>query len=318
MTAADEVSRMRGFNRFYTATIGVLGEGMHGTEYSLTEGRVVFELAQRDRTEVTDLRRALGLDAGYLSRLLARLDAGGLVSRERSAADARRQVAALTDEGHKLFAILNERANADALAILDRLPSGERDRVLAAMSTIQGAFADPPAPSTVVIRPAGSGDHGWVIQQHGIRYPAEYGWNATIETITAKIVSDYLANRDPSREACWIAELDGTVVGSVYCVRDAEPSDAEPSNEHSDGETARLRLLMVLPQARGHGIGGRLIDECLRFARAAGYRRMVLWTHEELAAARRLYDRAGFHLDSSDTHEDFGRQVVSEYWSREL
>jgi DNA-binding MarR family transcriptional regulator/GNAT superfamily N-acetyltransferase len=302
MTVDREVARMRGFNRFYTATIGVLG-GMHGTEFSLAEGRVVFELAQRDRTEVTDLRRALGLDAGYLSRLLTRLDGAGLVRRERSPADARRQVAALTDDGKALFAVLNERADTDARAVLDRLPDGHRTRVLAAMGAIQGAFDD--TPPTVVIRPAGNGDHGWIIQQHGIRYPAEYGWNGTIEAITAKIVADYLADHDPQREACWIAELNGEVVGSVYCVRD-------------DPQTARLRLLMVTPAARGHGIGGRLVEECIRFARSAGYRRMVLWTHEELAAARRLYAKAGFTLDRAETHEDFGKEVVSEHWSMDL
>jgi DNA-binding MarR family transcriptional regulator/RimJ/RimL family protein N-acetyltransferase len=305
MHSDPEVERMRAFNRFYTATIGVLGEGMHGTAYSLTEGRVVFELAQRDRTEVADLRRTLGLDAGYLSRLLARLDGAGLVTRERSETDARRQVAALTGEGRALFAILNERSDAEARSALDRLPTERREHVLAAMDAIQRAFAEPTAPATVLIRPAGNGDHGWVVREHGIRYPAEYGWNSAIEAITARIVAGYLADHDPRREACWMAELDGTIVGCVYCVSE-------------DDRTARLRLLMVHPDARGHGIGGRLIEECLRFARSAGYRRMVLWTHEELAAARRLYTKAGFVLDSADTHDDFGKEVVSEQWSIDL
>jgi DNA-binding MarR family transcriptional regulator/ribosomal protein S18 acetylase RimI-like enzyme len=331
MLLDQEVARMRAFNRFYTATIGVLGEGMHGTPYSLTEGRVLFELGQRDRTEVTDLRRTLGLDAGYLSRLLSRLEASGMTARARSLTDGRRQVAMLTAEGRAVFAILNERSSADARAVLDRIPAEHRARVLAAMGTIQGAFADPPAPTTVLIRPASAGDHGWVIQQHGIRYPAEHGWNAAvIEALTARIVADYLAGRDPRREACWIADLDGSPVGSVYCMRDATASEhrseerarsgasAEPRNEYSDDDTARLRLLMVDPAARGHGIGGRLIEECLRFARDAGYRRMVLWTHEELTAARRLYAKAGFTLDRSETHEDFGKEVVSEHWSRDL
>jgi DNA-binding MarR family transcriptional regulator/GNAT superfamily N-acetyltransferase len=324
------VAEMRAFNRFYTATIGVLGEGMHGTPYSLTEGRVIFELAQRDRTEVPDLRRTLGLDAGYLSRLLTRLDTAGLVSRTRSDADARRQVVSLTPAGRSLFAVLNEGSDTEVRTLLDALPADRRDRVLAAMRTIQDAFTDPAAPATVLIRPAGVGDHGWIVQQHGIRYAAEYGWDRSIEGIAAQIAADFLRSHDPAREACWMAEVDGTVVGSVYCVREATASEhrseeragsgasAEPSNEHRDADTARLRLLMVTPEARGHGVGRRLVEECVRFARAAGYRRMKLWTHEELTAARRIYAKVGFTLDSSERHLDFGKEVVSEHWSMDL
>lgn len=305
MGSDPEVDRMRRFNRFYTATIGVLGEGMHGTAYSLTEGRVLYELAQRERTEVADLRRTLDLDAGYLSRLLARLDTAGLLTRERSETDARRQVTALTGHGRRVFAVLNDGSDAEARTALDRLAPERRTRVLAAMDTIQDAFSDPTSPGAVVIRPAGHGDHGWVVQQHGIQYAAEYGWDSSIEALSARIVADFITNHDPRREVCWIALLDGQIVGSVYCVREND-------------ETARLRLLMVHPDARGHGIGGRLVEECLRFAREAGYRRMVLWTHEELTAARRLYAKAGFTLDSSERHLDFGKEVVSEEWSTDL
>ncbi|WP_405151853.1 helix-turn-helix domain-containing GNAT family N-acetyltransferase [Sphaerisporangium sp. NBC_01403] len=299
------ITGVRAFNRFYTRVIGVLGAGMHDTAYSLTEARVLFELDKRDETETGELRRLLGLDGGYLSRMLARFEADGLVTRERSAADARRQVVRLSEPGRAVYSTLDE---ASAAAVRDMLsPLGEEDRrrLLSAMTTIRQVLGEAPKPEPYVIRPPRPGDLGWVVHRHGVLYAEEYGWDETFEATTARIVADYVRGHDPKREAGWIAEVRGEPAGSVFCVR-------------KDDRTAQLRLLLVEPSTRGMGVGGRLVEECLAFARRAGYERIILVTVDVLVAARRIYERAGFRLDEQHTERDWGTELTMQTWSRDL
>jgi DNA-binding MarR family transcriptional regulator/GNAT superfamily N-acetyltransferase len=300
------VAAVRDFNRFYTRVIGVLSEGLVRTPYSLTEARVIFELAQRDRTEVTALRRDLGLDPGYLSRMLGRFESDGLVAREMSTVDARRQLVGLTDQGRKAYTTLDHRSAEDIDRLLGRLDESQQRRLLAAMAEVRdlldGAPKQPPA---LTLRAPGPGDLGWVVARNGAIYAAEYGWDATYEALVARIVADFVDHRDPGRERGWIAELDGERVGCVFCVK-------------ADETTAKLRLLLVEPAARGNGVGGRLVDECLAFARGAGYSAMTLWTNDVLRAARRIYERAGFTLVDSEPHHSFGHDLVGETWRRPL
>jgi DNA-binding MarR family transcriptional regulator/GNAT superfamily N-acetyltransferase len=302
---ADEVAAVRAFNRFYTRLIGVLGEGVVDSPYSLTEARVMFELAQASESEVVDLRSRLQLDAGYLSRIVARFEADGLVERSRSPEDGRRVVLRLTDDGRAAFKSVDRRSAAEIEALLDRLDGTGRRRLLGAMRTIEGLFTEPEAVGSYVLRSPEPGDLGWIVERSGARYAAEYGWNDEFEAFVAGTVASYVAGRDPAREAVWIAEVDGERVGCVGCVRD-------------DDETARLRWLLVEPSARGAGIGARLVDECLRFARRSGYRRMTLWTYDVLADARRIYERAGFALDDQRPEHAFGHDLTQQNWSRDL
>ncbi|SEG07054.1 DNA-binding transcriptional regulator, MarR family [Thermomonospora echinospora] len=300
-----DIAAVRRFNRFYTGVIGVLGEGLVRTPYSLTEARVIFELAQREATEVVALRRDLDLDPGYLSRMLARFESQGLVARERSAEDARRQVVRLTGTGRDVYAMLDERSSQDIEAMLARLPAGRRDRLIGAMRTLQHLLQEPAGRGECVLRPPRPGDFGWVVQRNGALYAEEYGWDRTYEALVARIVAGFAEDHDPRREAAWIAELDGEPVGSVFCVR-------------KDDTTAQLRLLLVEPSARGTGIGSRLVDECLRFAKGAGYAEIMLWTNDCLADARRVYQRAGFELRDEEPHHSFGHDLVGQYWGRPL
>jgi DNA-binding MarR family transcriptional regulator/GNAT superfamily N-acetyltransferase len=300
------VDGVREFNRFYTRVIGLLQEGLLRSPYTLTEVRVMFELSRRDSTEVADLRRTLGLDAGYLSRMLAQLDADGLVARQRSAGDARRQTAALTERGRAVFADLDNRSSDQIRELLARLTETDRRRLAGAMATIKEVLDPEPArKGAVVLRGLLPGEIGWVVQRHGARYAQEYGWDDTFEAMVARIMADYAAGHDPRREAAWVAEVDGAPVGCVMCVRD-------------DDETARLRVLLVEPGARGSGVGSRLVEECLRFAKRAGYRRMVLLTYDALADARRIYQRAGFQLASEEKTHAYGHDLVEQVWSRDL
>jgi DNA-binding MarR family transcriptional regulator/GNAT superfamily N-acetyltransferase len=301
----EPVVAVRAFNRFYTNVMGVLRDDLLHTPYSLTEARVIFELAQRDATEVADLRRSLDLDAGYLSRILARFEADGLVRRERSATDARRQVIRLTPNGRAAYATLDERSAKEIAGMLDRLSDTDRRRLLAAMATIQELLGEASRPDMVVLRPPVAGDVGWVVQRHGRLYADEYGWDETFEALVARIVADYVANRDPKREAAWIAEVDGQPVGCVFCVK-------------RDDRQAQLRLLLVEPAVRGLGIGRRLVAECVRFARQAGYDTLVLWTNDVLVDARRIYERAGFRLVEEGKHHSFGKDLVEQTWSLDL
>jgi DNA-binding MarR family transcriptional regulator/GNAT superfamily N-acetyltransferase len=303
----DHVAAVRAFGRFYTRWVGALDEGFLQTERSLPEARVLYELGRADATEVAELREALELDAGYLSRLLTSLERDGLVTRQRSDRDARRQVVRLTKGGRAVFKLLDRRSAERIGTSLERLAPPERDRLTAAMRTIEATLApnrdggDP----AVTMRPLAAGDLGWIVERHGALYADEYGWDRRFEALVATIVGDFGANRDPRREAAWIADLGGARAGSVLCVR-------------KDDDTAQLRLLLVEPWARGRGIGGRLVDECLAFAGAAGYRAITLWTNDVLEDARRVYERAGFELVDSQPHSDFGREVVGQNWSRPL
>ncbi len=301
----DVIARVRAFNRFYTNVIGVLSEKLVRSPYSLTEARVIFELAHRAATEVTVLRRELDLDAGYLSRLLARFDADGLITRERSESDARRQVIRLTDAGRDAYAMLGERADDDVRAVLEPLTEENRRRLVAAMDTIEGVLAQARRPVAYVLRPLRPGDIGWVVHRHGVLYAEEYGWDSTFEALVARVVADYIDKHDARRENAWIAEVDGEPVGCVFCVR-------------RDDTTAQLRLLLVEPSARGMGIGARLVDECLAFARRAGYRSIMLWTNDVLSAARRIYERGGFELAEQGEHHSFGHDLVEQIWHRDL
>ncbi|MEV8512971.1 helix-turn-helix domain-containing GNAT family N-acetyltransferase [Dactylosporangium sp. NPDC051484] len=300
---------MRRFNRFYTNLIGVLRAGLLDSPYSLAEARVLYELAAAPgpALEVADLRHGLDMDAGYLSRILGRLENDGLVVRERSDADARKQRIRLTDAGRAAQGELDERSDAQAAALLATVTETDRRRLIGALDAIESILGGGSASArTVVLRPPGPGDLGWVVQRHGAFYAAEYGWNEQFEAMVARIVADYAESRDPRWDRGWIAEVDGEPVGSIFCVRAGREGEA----------TAKLRLLLVEPKARGLGVGGRLVDECIRFAQRAGYREMVLFTHDVLADARRLYQRAGFVLDSEERKPAYGQDLVHQHWRR--
>jgi DNA-binding MarR family transcriptional regulator/N-acetylglutamate synthase-like GNAT family acetyltransferase len=298
-TTDSRVASVRAFNRFYTRRIGLLGS------QPLPQARVLFELGQRPTTAVADLRRVLDLDAGYLSRLLAGLEADGLVVRRRSAADARRHEVSLTAAGVAKYADLDARSAADIRALLHTLSDDDQRRVLAAMHTVEDALDGAAGPRGVTVREPRPGDLGWAVQRHGALYAEEYGWDETFEALVARIVADFAEHRDPARERAWIAEVAGERVGCVFCTR-------------QDDAVAKLRLLLVEPDARGMGVGARLVDECLRFARRAGYEAITLWTNDVLHAARRIYERAGFVLEDSEAHHSFGHDLVSQTWSRDL
>jgi DNA-binding MarR family transcriptional regulator/GNAT superfamily N-acetyltransferase len=305
--AADDaaVAAVRGFNRFYTNVIGLLRGKYLDTPYSLTEARLLFELAQRDTSEVTDLRRTVDIDPGYLSRILARFEADGLITRERSAADARRQVIGLTGTGRGVVGGLDARSAGQTRDMLAAVRDEDRRRLLDAMRVITATLTGSPQPRGYLLRPPQPGDMGWVVQRNGAVYAEEFGWDSSYEALVARIVADYVDHRDPGAEAAWIAEVDGTPAGCVFCVRE-------------NATTARLRLLLVEPWARGLGIGSRLVEEVLRFARQAGYTGITLWTNDVLVAARRIYQQTGFTLDNESRHHSFGTDLTGQNWSRAL
>ena len=291
---------VREFNRVYTNMIGLLRGQYLDSPYSLTEARVLFELAHEDQAEVSSLRRSVDIDAGYLSRILARFEADGLLTRRRSDADARRRVITLTAAGQEAFRLLDMRSADEISALLSRLTEAEQQRLTAAMATIQEIAGPRDRPAAFLLRPPAPGELGWVVQRNGALYAQEYGWDASYEALVARIVADYAGRADP-REAAWIAELDGEPAGCVFCMR-------------KDDVTAQLRLLLVEPRARGMGLGGRLVAECVAFARRGGYQQMVLWTNDVLAAARRIYQRAGFELVDAEQHHSFGHDLVGQNW----
>ncbi len=300
------VDDVRGFNRFYTRVLGLLRPDLAGSPFGLTEARVLFELAHGHDVAVSDLRRELDLDAGYLSRILSGFIAAGLVAREQAASDGRRQVVRLTGDGRQAFADLDRLQVTAIDALLAPLDDVRRSQLLAAMSQIRRVLDSPVRRGGLVLRAPEPGDLGWVVERHGARYAAEYGWDARFEALVARIVADFAERHHTKREAAWIAELDGERVGSVFCTT-ADTAD-----------TAKLRLLLVEPSARGSGVGTRLVDECLRFATRSGYSRITLWTNDVLVAARHIYERAGFRCDRREEHRSFGHDLVGEYWSRDL
>ncbi|MGE5483528.1 MAG: GNAT family N-acetyltransferase [Ignavibacteriales bacterium] len=298
----DRIAYIRAFNRFYTRKTGVLREGLLHSPYSLTEARILWELAHRDQPTASELVRELGVDAGYLSRTLARFERQGLVARERSERDGRQLLLRLTDKGRDAFSLLDRRSRDEVADLLDDLSEEEQERLVKAMQSIESVFqkglkfAGP-----FFLRPHEPGDMGWVVHRHGVLYAQEYGWDERFEALVAGIVADFVNNYKPEKERCWIAEMNGEIVGCVFVVQAAEA-------------VARLRLLLVEPKARGLGLGTRLVKECIRFARKAGYEKVVLWTNSVLVEARRIYEREGFKLIAEEAHNSFGHDLVGETW----
>jgi DNA-binding MarR family transcriptional regulator/GNAT superfamily N-acetyltransferase len=301
----SRVDAVRAFNRFYTRVIGVLDEGLLRTDYSLTEARVLYELAQADSLDVGALREAVAIDAGYLSRILARFEEKGLVRRGPSEDDARRRVVRLTTRGRSVSGTLDRRSAEEIGALLSTLGDAEQRRLLGAMGTIRAALREDPSRRSVALTEPGPGDLGWIVERHGTVYRQEYGWDARFEALVARIVADFAEHPDPRRDRAWIAEVDGEPAGCVLCV-------------HRDDEVAQLRLLLVEPSARGLGVGTRLVEEVVRFARDAGYARVTLWTQDALRDARRIYERAGFELVDAQPHADFGPEMVAQTWTLAL
>lgn len=302
----QQVAAVRRFNRFYTQKIGVLEEGLLHSAFSLTEARVLYELAHRDHPAAADLCRDLGLDPGYLSRILARLGRRGLLAKGVAESDGRRRSLALTAAGRAAFAGLDRASRGQVAALIGTLPPPGRRRLVAAMATLEMMLGGgAPAPVPYILRPPRPGDLGHVVSRHGALYAEEYGWDETFEFLVAGIVADFAKTQDARRECCWIAEREGEAVGSVFVVRETDA-------------VARLRLLYVEPEARGLGIGARLVDEAVRFARQAGYATLTLWTNDILLAARHLYEAAGFTLVREEPHHSFGHDLVGQYWEMDL
>lgn len=298
------IAAVRRFSRFYTRIIGALQEGLLESRFSLAEARVLYELAQRIGITAKELSRELDIDPGYLSRILQRLEQDGLIARVVSEADKRQSLLSLTDAGRTAFAPLDERSREHIGALLASLPEPAQASLVGAMGTIEQLLGSA-RPRPWLLRQHRPGDIGWVVSRHGALYAQEYGCDARFEALVAKVAGAFLAAHDQARERCWIAECDGVNVGSVFVVRESD-------------ELARLRLLLVEPAARGLGIGRRLVQECLNFARAAGYRRMTLWTNDVLVAARAIYQQVGFRLVASAPHQNFGPPMVGEDWELEL
>ncbi len=308
MSKVDSVAvdRVRSFNRFYTKIIGVLDEGLAGSPYNLTEARVLFELATTpDGLDIADLRTRLSLDPGYTTRILDRFSEAGLVVRQRSEQDRRRQTISLTSAGRTVQAALNRSSDRGIGRLLAPLPGADQSRLVTAMGTVRALLGSGPE-RRVRLREPQPGDLGWIVERNAVLYAEEQGWDATYEALVARIVADFAERHDPDRERVWIAEVDGERAGAVFCVRG------------EDDDTAKLRLLLTERWARGLGLGTRLVDTCVEFARDAGYARLVLWTNDILTAARRIYQRAGFRLIDEETHHSFGTDLTGQTWQLDL
>jgi DNA-binding MarR family transcriptional regulator/GNAT superfamily N-acetyltransferase len=302
------VEEVRGFNRFYTRQIGVLREGLLKSPFSLTEVRVLYELAHRENPAAIELVKELGLDPGYLSRILRSFEKKGLVRKSPSAADGRQKVLDLTKHGQETFVTLDARQNQEVSMLLQTLSADEQRQLIQAMHTIEqllGANAETRDKTPYLLRPHQPGDIGWIVHRHGVLYSQEYGYDEHFEALVAEILAEFVAHYDPKRERCWIAEKDDAIAGSVFLVKKSKT-------------VAKLRLLYVEPAVRGLGIGKRLVAECVRFARPAGYKKIVLWTQSELRAARHLYEQAGFRLVGKQPHHSWGRDLVAETWELKL
>lgn len=302
----ERVERVRRFNRFFTRRIGVLRGGLLHTSYSLTEARVLLEIAHRDAPTASELSRELGLDPGYLSRTLAGLQQRGLIEKLRSEADGRRRLLSLTPAGKDAFYLLDTRSREEVAEMLGELSEGDQRRLLGAMQVIEGVLdKDFKFSGPFFLRTHEPGDMGWVVHRHGVLYAQEYGWDERFEALVAQIVADFVNGYDPAKERCWIAEMDGEAVGCVFCVRGSEM-------------VAKLRLLLVEQKARGLGLGTRLVEECIRFARRAGYHTLTLWTNSVLDAARHIYEEQGFELVEEQGHRSFGKDLVGQNWELKL
>lgn len=319
MSPIDRIDAFRRFNRFFTHRIGMLGEGLLDSAFSLTEGRVLWELAHLEAgagITATDLGRLLDLDAGYLSRLLKSLKARDLVEATRSPQDGRQLLLQLTPTGRQALAPLEQRSQEQMGALLAPLSDAQQTLLLQAFHSVQGLLQEPgtaKANNSFILRAHRPGDMGWVVSRHGALYAREYQWDVRFEAMVARIAADFIEQFDATREACWIAERDGINLGSVCLVQARD----EASNAPVEG-TAQLRLLLVEPAARGLGLGDRLVAECHRFARDAGYRRVRLWTNSQLAAAKHIYGKAGYQLIASEPFEGFGQKQVAETWELDL
>ncbi len=302
----ERVAAIRRFNRFYTRQIGVLRKGYLDSPFSLAEARVLYELFTRPALTASDIAASLDLDQGYLSRVLAAFEKRSLISRTASKQDARQSHIRLTARGRQAFAPLEKNSQHHAAAMLENLDGAEQSRLVGAMSSIETLHGAPDPKRKYILREPRHGDFGWIVSRHAELYAKEYGWVAPFEGLCAQIVADYVNNYDPEKERCWIAEMNGENVGCVMLVKDKEPG------------VARLRLLLVDPSARGLGLGTQLVGECIKFARMAGYKKMTLWTHSVLTAARAIYEKAGFTLTGSETRKSWGQDVVAEFWDLEL
>jgi DNA-binding MarR family transcriptional regulator/N-acetylglutamate synthase-like GNAT family acetyltransferase len=302
-----QIDAVRQFNRFYTKQIGVLSEALLESPFSLTEARVIYELAQRGSTTASELGSELSLDAGYLSRIVRKFEQRRLIIKRPSEADARQSVLSLTARGRKEFESLNQLSRNQVEEILNDLTPLGQSRLVGAMRTIEEILGASLKVEKIsyILRPPHAGDMGWVVQSNGSLYAQEYGWDETYEALVAQIVSDFVKNYDPKRERCWIAEKDGENIGCVFLVKESD-------------QVARLRLLIVDPKARGLGVGKRLVDECTRFARQAGYKKITLWTNSVLLAARGIYDKAGYKLVKAEKHHSFGHDLIGETWELDL
>ena len=302
----ERVGAVRQFNRIFTRQIGVLREGLLHSPYSLTEARILFELAHREHVTASDIGRELGLDAGYLSRLLTRLEQQNLLEKVRSESDGRQRLLRLTSEGLNAADILDQRSRDEVAEMLNDLDEESQQHLLKAMQSIEGIltkgfkFSEP-----FFLRQHERGDIGWVTHRHGILYAQEYDWDSHFEALVAQIVSDFINNYKPARERCWIAEMNGEIVGSVFVVQ-------------SSDTVAKLRLLLVEPKARGLGLGTRLVEECIRFARRSGYKKLMLWTNSVLVEARHIYQKTGFTLIEQEAHHSFGHDLIGETWELDV
>jgi DNA-binding MarR family transcriptional regulator/GNAT superfamily N-acetyltransferase len=306
---SDPIQSLRGFNRFYTRQIGVLQEGLLETDFSLTESRVLYELAHAGKATAKVLCGELGLDPGYLSRILRAFEKKGLLRRSVSPADGRESLLDLTQKGRRAFATLNARSSQQIAAWLQKVSPAEQNQLIDATGTIERLLGGPPAPAKApglyLLRSHQPGDLGWVVHRHGLLYAQEWGYDEHFEALVAAIVAEFIENYNPQRERCWLAEKDGEVAGSVFLVEKSK-------------SVAKLRLLLVEPSARGRGIGKLLVEECIRFARQAGYKKIALWTQSELQAARHVYKQAGFRLLRKTPHHSWGKNLVSEIWELKL
>jgi DNA-binding MarR family transcriptional regulator/GNAT superfamily N-acetyltransferase len=299
------VDEVRRFNRFYTRRVGALRGGLLGSPYPLPEARLIYELGQRGESNASELSAELDLDMGYLSRLLQSLRARRLVRAKSSPQDARRTLLSLTASGRKQFKTLDARSREEVSGMLAKLPAAEQARLVGAMQTVESLLAEAQAPRHVALRHPRPGEFGWVVHRHGALYAREYGYDARFEALVAGIVAKFVRDFDASCERCWIADMDGQPVGSVFVVRQSKA-------------VAKLRLLLVEPHARGYGLGRRLTQECIRFARQKGYRKLVLWTQSDLHAARAIYRECGFRRVKSQRHASFGVRLTGECWELKL